>query len=299
MPSWSGVSAFVHVAEQRSFREAARILGVTPTAVSKAVARLEERLGVVLLHRTSRAVTLTAEGARYLEGCRQALDRLRIAEDELNRQVDDVRGLVTVSLPRVLGPQVLRVLRSLRDRHPELTVRLVVTDRDARLAEEEVDVALRIGDLPDSSLIGRRLFTPCWVTLVAPSYVQRHGLPAHPGELERHACMRFARPAGGVADLRFSGPEGLEVVRGDSALVVDDGDLLLEACLAGLGVAQVFDFMAVELLRRGLLVEILRAWRAPAPPVRALTLPGRQQVPRVRAFLDATALALGDRTGGG
>lgn len=293
MPSWSGVSAFVHVAEQRSFREAARILGVTPTAVSKAVTRLEERLGVVLVQRTSRSVALTPEGALYLEGCRDALDRLRGAEDRLTRQADDVRGAITVSLPRILGSRIVRVLSTLRDRHPELSVRLVVTDRDARLAEEEVDVALRIGDLPDSSLIARRLFTPAWVTVAAPRYVQRRGLPSHPGELDRHACLRFARPAGGVADLRFVGPDGPAVVRGDSALVVDDGDLLLEACCAGLGVAQVFDFMVVDLVARGVLVEVLREWRAPGPPVRALSLPGRGGIPRVRAFLDATVEVLG------
>ncbi|TNF23324.1 MAG: LysR family transcriptional regulator [Deltaproteobacteria bacterium] len=288
MPLLAGVPDFVHVAEQRSFRGAARILGVTPTAVSKAVSRLEERLGTRLLNRTSRHVSLTPEGEVYLRHCRDALDQLQAGEDQLLRTREVAQGSVAVSLSFVFGRPVVAALPRLVARHPGVSLRLSFTDRDVSLAEEDVDVAVRIGTLPDSSLVARRLPSPRWVTVASPGYLARAGTPRSPGELAEHACLRFARPAGGVADWRFASPGGGEAVvqRVSGPLVLDHGDLLVDAAVAGLGVAQVFDFMAAALLRSGALVQVLADRAAAGPPVHALTLPGRQAVPKVRVALD-------------
>lgn len=288
MPQLAGVPAFVYVAEQRSFRAAARILGVTPAAVSKAVSRLEERLGTQLLHRTSRHVSLTPEGRLYLQHCREALDRLQAGEDELTRQAQVASGVVSVSLSFVLGRPVVTGLGRLLSRYPRISVSLSLTDREVSLVEEQIDVAVRIGSLSDSSLVARRLHTPRWATAASPSYLARAGAITDWQQLAEHACLRFARPAGGIADWRFLPPGADTPVtfRSDSAVVLDQGDLLIDAAIAGLGVVQTFDFMIAGPVRRGELVEVLRSQSVPGPPIHALTLPGRNRVPRVRAFLD-------------
>jgi DNA-binding transcriptional LysR family regulator len=288
MPELAGLPAFVHVAEQRSFRAAARILGITPPAVSKAISRLEERLGARLLYRTSRLVSLTPEGQVYLRHCREALDRLQAAEDELTREAQVARGTATLSMSLVLGRPLVAQVHRLLARHPRISLALSLTDREVNLAEEEIDVAVRIGPLVDSALVARKLRTPRWTTAAAPSYLARAGEVRDWQDLARHACLRFARPAGGVADWRFQPEPSAATVtfRSDSALVLDQGDLLVDAAVTGLGVVQAFDFMVEPHLRRGDLVEVLAHQAAPGPPVHALTLPGRNQVPRVRVLLD-------------
>ncbi len=286
MPQMAGVPAFVHVGEQCSFRAAARILGITPTAVSKAVSRLEERLGVQLLYRTSRHVSLTPEGEVYLVHCRQALDRLQAGEDELTRSAQVAQGRVSASMSFVMGRPVVTNLHRLISRYPRITVALSFTDREVNLSEEEIDVAVRIGPLPDSGLIGRRLREPRWTTVAAPSYLARAGEIRDWRDLEQHACLRFARPSGGVADWRFLVGGEAVVFRSESAILLDQGDLLVDGAAAGLGVVQAFDFMVEERIRRGELVEVLRHQSAPGPPVHALTLPRRNRVPKVRALLD-------------
>lgn len=290
MAELAGVPAFVHVAEQRSFRAAARILGITPTAVSKAVSRLEERLGTRLLHRSSRHVALTAEGEVYLRHCRAALDRLQAGEDELTRAAQVAEGTVAVSMSSVLGGPIVRGLSRLLSRHPRISVALSFTDREVRLAEEEIDVALRIGTLPDSAMVGRRLRTPRWATVAAPSYLARVGEPRRVEELADHLCLVFARPAGGVADWQFADAPPF---RAPAPLRMDRGDLLVEAAVAGLGVVQAFDFMVEADLREGRLVELFAERAVAGPPIHALTLAGRQEVPRVRAVLDFTEEILG------
>lgn len=290
MPELTGVPAFVHVAEARSFRAAARILGVTPTAVSKAVSRLEARLGARLLHRSSRHVALTPEGEVYLRHCRAALDRLQAGEDELTRAAAVAEGTLSVSMSSVLGQAVVAGLSRLLSRYPRISLSLSFTDREVRLAEEEVDVVLRIGALPDSTLVGRRLRTPSWATVAAPSYLARAGTPQRVADLREHACLCFARPRGGVADWAFSGEPAF---RPASAVRFDRGDLLVDAALRGLGVVQAFDFMVEDHVRAGALVELLPDRAAEAPPIHALTLPGRNEVPKVRAFLDFADELLG------
>lgn len=290
MAELAGIPAFVHVAEQRSFRAAARILGITPTAVSKAVSRLEERLGARLLHRSSRHVALTAEGEVYLRHCRAALDRLQVGEDELTRAAQVAEGTVAVSMSSVLGGPIVRGLGRLLARHPRISVALSFTDREVRLAEEEIDVALRIGSLPDSTLVGRRLRTPRWATVAAPSYLAREGEPRGVADLAEHVCLVFARPSGGVADWQLADTPAF---RPSSAIRMDRGDLLVEAAVAGLGVAHAFDFMVEDHLREGRLVELFEDRAVLGPPIHALTLAGRNEVPRVRAVLDFTEEILG------
>lgn len=290
IPRLVGVPAFVQVAEQRSFRGAARILGVTPTAVSKAVSRLEAHLDTKLLNRTSRHVSLTPEGQVYLSHCRAALDRMRAGEEALVRAARVAKGRVRVSLSPVLGRPIVRALGRLRERYPRISVELTFSDREVSFAEAVLDVAVRIGELSDSSLVARRLRTPRWVTVASPSYLAREGAIETPGDLEGHTCLCFARPDGGVAELRFGGASP----RMTAPLVLDDGNFLVDGAIAGLGVAQAFDFLVEGPIARGELVEILAQHAPPSLPVHALTVSGRQRVPRVRAFLEFLEEVLGE-----
>jgi DNA-binding transcriptional LysR family regulator len=290
--AFSGVLPFVTVAEERSFRRAAARLGVTTAAVSKAVARLEEELGVMLLQRTSRSVSLTPEGEAFLGHGRLAVREALAAREVVMQSQRAPQGEIKVTLPFVLASTVVRALPELAARHPRLAFRLAITDRTVALADEGIDVAVRIGRLPDSSLVARALRTPRWVTCASPAYLARRGTPARPEDLGTHACIKFVTPRGALRQWSFvdaTAPPG-------AVLVVDQGTLLVEAARAGLGVCQAFDFMVEDDLRAGRLVEVLAAFSTASEPVHALSLPRRASSPKVRAFLDFLVTTLGPRS---
>ncbi|XXF75392.1 LysR family transcriptional regulator [Myxococcaceae bacterium GXIMD 01537] len=287
MELFAGILPFVHVAEERSFRKAAERLGLTTAAVSKAVQRLEADVGVRLLERTSRQVALTAEGAAFLERAREAVAQVRAAREGAAQAQRAPRGPLTVTLPHILAPLVLPRLARLQARHPALTLHVRMSDRYSRLVDENIDVALRIGELEDSSLVAQRLLRTRWVTLASPGYLARHGTPTHPDELEHHQCLKFVGPRGTVREWVYrDGPGGApREVRTRGAIDVDHGPALLDLAVAGAGIVHAPDFMMDERARDGRLVELLRDYSAEGPPVHALVVPGRQSVPRVRALL--------------
>lgn len=292
---FDGIVPFVHAARARSFRVAAEQLGVTSAAVSKAVKRLEAELGVLLLHRTTRKVSLSEEGARFLARCEDAIAHVQAGRDQAAAAQKVPRGELVVSLSYVLGPTLVARLPRFLARYPALRVSLRLTDRRVRLVDERIDVALRLGPLPDSSLVARKLLEPRWATVASPGYLARHGTPATPEALGEHACLRFRSPRGKAVPWTFldapgGSPRALEV---PGRVDLDQGELLVAAAAAGVGVAQVLDFMVAEPLREGRLVEVLGELRAPGPTVHAVVLPGQQGTPKVRAFLEFVAEALG------
>lgn len=293
MDAFSGVLPFVAVAEERSFRRAAARLGVTTAAVSKAVARLEEELGAVLLQRTSRSVSLTPEGEAFLAHGRLAVREAQAAREVVQQAQRAPQGELKVTLPFVLASTVVRALPELAARHPRLAFRLSITDRTVALADEGIDVAVRIGRLADSSLVARALRTPRWVTCASPAYIARSGTPARPEDLGAHACIKFVTPRGALREWTFAGDA--RAPEGGGVMVVDQGTLLVEAARAGLGVCQVFDFMVDDDVRAGRLVEVLAPYAVASEPIHALTLPRRASSPKVRAFLDFLVDRLGAR----
>lgn len=298
MSEFAGIEAFVHTAEQLSFRGAARRLGITPAAVSKAVAKLEARMSVQLLERTSRKVALTPEGASYLRHCRAALDALQAGRDSVSQASGVPQGRLVVSIPYILGGSLVALLPRLLSRHPKLEVDLRATDRYVSLLEEGVDVAVRIGELDDSALVARRLRSPRWVTVAAPAYLARHpaGPPRTPADLREHVCLKFAS-GGSDVPWRFSPSAGGsgEIVKLPTSHRLDQGELLVGAALRGVGVAQVFDFLVDTHLAEGRLVELLAHQSAAGPPVHALCRGGRQRTPRIRVFIDLLVESFGRR----
>src|SRR4051812_11032083 len=204
---FSGVVPFVTAAEAQSFRVAARKLGLTPSAVSKAITRLEARLGLRLLQRSSRKVSLTEEGEAFLRGCQEAVLSVRSAEERVLQVQRAPRGRLTVSLPLLLGKLVvLPALRRFCERYPELSVHASLTDRVVSLADENVDAVVRVGSLSDSRASARKLRDVRWVTVAAPTYLARHGIPRTPDELALHNCLKFVLPNGTVQEWEFAAP---------------------------------------------------------------------------------------------
>lgn len=291
----AGIEHFLAVAEARSFRAGARHLGLSPAAVSKAVARLEAELGARLLERSTRSVALTPEGEVFLAHCRLAREALQAGQEEVRAATASVAGSLRISLSPVLAPPLLAALPALRARHPSLGLRLELSDRPARLVEEEIDVALRLGPLEDSRLQALRLRAPRWVTVASPRYLAGAPGPARVDDLDEHDAVLFVGPSGAPVPWSFQDSAGgpRRHLPARSSLRLDQGGALVEAALAGLGVAQVFDFMVTEPLARGRLVEVLAHLRAPGPALHALCLPGRARLPRVRAVLDLAREAFG------
>jgi DNA-binding transcriptional LysR family regulator len=279
---FSGIIPFVHTAEERSFRRAAEKLGVTAAAVSKAIAKLEDGLGVRLLIRSSRRVATTSEGQVFLERCREAIASVRGARDLVTGARRAPQGQVVMTMSFILAPIVAPALVEISARHPRLTFCLKLTDRISRMVDEGIDVAVRIGKLGDSTLVRRLLRRTRWVTVAAPSYLARRPAPESPADLSTHNCLRFFAPNGKPREWTFTG--GRARVQG--SLLVDHGEVLVQAARSGLGICQVLDFMIEADLREGRLVEILSAYAAEGPPIHALCLPDRAKSPNVRAVLD-------------
>lgn len=287
-----GVLPFVAVAEERSFRKAAARLGVSTAAVSKAVQSLEGDLGMALFDRTSRAVSLTRQGDIFFERCRSAVASVEGARAAVLSTRHEPSGQLVLSAPFVVIPLLVPALALLRARFSRLTFCVRVSDQLSRLAEESVDVAVRVGALAESSLIARRLRRTRLLTVASPAYLARRGTPVVVEDLDAHDCLVLAGPNNRPRAWWFStGSRPVPVT-----LLVDHGPTLLDAALAGLGIAQAFDFMVQEHLRDGRLVELYPALAADGPEVHAVCAPGRRATANVRAAFEALADAFGRRS---
>jgi DNA-binding transcriptional LysR family regulator len=295
MPDLSAMAVFARVVERESFTRAAQDLGLSKSAVSKQVRRLEDGLGVRLLNRTTRRLSLTEAGTAFYEGCQKALSEAEAAEQAVTHLAMAPRGVLRVNAPMSFG--FLHVGPALPDflsACPELSLDLTLNDRMVDLVEEGYDMAVRIGVLPDSSLVARRL-APCrLLPCAAPDYLAARGRPALPEELGRHDCLVYSYRSGGL-QWHFRGPEGVRRIKVAGRLRVNNGDALLAAALGGLGVALLPSFIAGEALRAGRLERLLPGWReAEEPSVYAVYPAGRNLSPKVRVLVDFLAARFGD-----
>ncbi len=282
-----GVVPFVAVVDAGTFRGAAARLGVSPAAVSKAVKALEKELGSPLFVRGSRAVGLTREGTLFYESCRPALAGVSAARSAVERGRREPQGELVVSAPFAVVSLVVAALAALRLRHPALASRLVVSERLARRGEEQVDVAVRVGPLTQSALIARKLCSTRMVVVASPAYLARAGTPSRPAEVAQHDCLVWLAPQGKVPAWRFRSG-AVEVA---PRLCVDHAPALVDAALAGLGLAQVFEHMVERLIQERRLVQVLADEATEGPPVHAICAPDRRATPRVRSAFEAFASA--------
>ena len=295
MPDLSAMAVFARVVEMESFTRAAEELRLSKSAVSKQVSRLEDRLGVRLLNRTTRRLSLTEAGAAFYEGCRKTLSEAEAAEQAVTHLAMTPRGVLKVNVPMSFG--FLHVGPALPDflgRCPELELDLDLNDRRVDLVEEGYDVAVRIGLLADSSLVARRLAPSRLLLCAAPGYLAAHGRPAAPEDLAGHDCLVYSYRSAG-SQWHFRGPDGLRRVKVAGRLRVNNGDTLLAAALGGLGIALLPSFIAGDDLRAGRLERVLPGWReAEEPSVHAVYPASRNLSPKVRVFVDFLAARFGE-----
>lgn len=277
---------FVGVADHGGFAAAARVLNVSPPAVTRGIAALEAHLGVVLFHRSTRAVSLTDEGLRLLERVRPLLAELADAERQARGTRTEPSGQLYVTAPVAFGRlHVLPVVADLLDRHSGLDIRMMLIDRNVRIVEEGIDVAVRIGELTDSSLKAIRIGAVRQMIVASPGYLARHGEPDAPDELSAHDTIATTGPRG-ADQWRFGERERTRVtIR--PRLLLNTVDSTIAAAEAGIGIANLLSYQVEEGLTAGRLVEILRPERPRRIPIHLLFEASRAASPATRAFIDA------------
>lgn len=284
LPDLEAWAIFASVVEHRSFSAAAAAIGLSKATVSKAITRLEAHLGQSLFHRTSRRLALTEAGKPLAEHAARILAEARLAEESANDAASAPTGRVRLAAPMSFGiTNVAPLLAEFLAAHPGIEVDLHLSDARVDIVAEGFDVALRIAELPDSSLRARRLCTIHAHIVAAPRYLADHGTPTHPAQLGEHRLFGYSNVVG---PWRFHGPGGAEVsVRAQGPLTANSGEAILPALVAGLGIARLPEFIVGAALASGALVPILADW-APAPiGLHLLTPPSPLRPARVEALI--------------
>ncbi len=286
---------FAQVVENESFSKAAKQLGRSKAAASKQITRLENRLGVRLLNRTTRRLSLTEAGAALYERAARIAAEVEAAETAVTRLQREPRGTLRVSAPMSFG--VLHLAPTLAEfarRYPQLVVDLTLGDRFVDLIEEGFDIAIRIGDLADTSLIARRLAPSRRLVCASPGYLANHGEPRTPADLVRHNCLCYSYLTT-QDEWRFTGPEGPVAVKARGNLRANNGDALRAAMLDGLGIGLTPTFIIGEDVSAGRLRVLLGAYRVAESAVHAVWPHSRHLSTKVRVFVDHLAARFGDR----
>ena len=283
------MNVFVAVAEQQGFAAAARHLQLSPPAVTRAVAELEQQLGVKLLQRTTRYVRVTEVGQRYLEDVRRILVDVDAANETATGINSEPRGHLSVTAPVLFGrmfvmPGIVEYLNA----YPDTEVSTVLLDRVVNMLEEGLDVGIRIGELPDSSLRALRVGSIRVVLCASPDYLQRQALPQKPEDLSVHSII--ASSAGNQAiNWRFESPKGQHILHLQPRLTVTTNDAAIEAAVQNFGITRLFSYQVAPQLASGELKIILDDYEPPARPIYIVHREGRYASARIRAFVDLMA----------
>jgi DNA-binding transcriptional LysR family regulator len=286
MDRFETLCAFVAVADRRGFAAAARALDSSPPAITRAVAALERHLGVTLFHRSTRAVSLTDEGAAFLDRARRILADLREAEQVVMGGRSVPRGQLYVTAPVMFGRlHVLPAIDALLTKYEGLSARMMLLDRNVRIIEEGIDVAVRIGALTDSALRVIAIGSVHQTIVASPGYLAERGIPTVPADLRGHNCVAGSGVRiGSVWPFVTRGEASVEIV---PRLTVNTVDATIEAAEAGLGLANVLSYQSAQAIAAGRLVEVLADHAPPPLPVSLLYDAGRAAMPAVRAFIEA------------
>jgi DNA-binding transcriptional LysR family regulator len=292
MDRFHAIQVFVEVAEQGGFAAAARKLALSPPAVTRAVALLEDRLGTRLLIRTTRSVRLTESGQRFLQDGRRILQDLEEAENAAVGSHAAPRGELRITAPVLFGRMfVAPILGEFLGRHPQVTAQTLFVDRVVNLMDEGLDVAIRIGELPDSSLTAVRAGTVRRVVFAAPDYLKQHGLPQRPEDLSRHRLIQ-SLAMGPSPEWPFRENGKPILVRVAPRLRMNTNDAVIELALRGWGLSRLLSYQIAPYLADGRLQTVLDAFELPALPIHVLHQEGRLVSAKVRAFVDHMAARL-------
>jgi DNA-binding transcriptional LysR family regulator len=288
MDRTDAIAVFIAVADQGSFAAAARRLGRSPASVTRAVADLEARLGVRLLTRTTRAVSTTEAGQRFLGGAKRVLADLDEIERAAAGQGTAPRGELRLTAPILFGRlHVLPIVTEFLDRFPEVQAALALVDRPVDLVEEGLDVAVRIGALGESSAVATRVGALRRIVVAAPDYLARRGTPQRPADLTDHDVVAFSGIAG-VEHWVFREAAGDVNVAIRPRLVVSTAEAAIDAARAGFGLTRVLSYQAAGDIARGSLLRVLPGYEGDEVPIHLVYPGGRHPPPKLRAFLDFT-----------
>jgi DNA-binding transcriptional LysR family regulator len=286
MDKFTAMRVFVKIADAGNLSAAGRQLGLSLTSVSRQLMALEEVLGTTLVERTTRHLSLTESGRLYYERAKQILEEVAEMEGGLTMQTGVASGRLHVSAPSLLGRlRLAPMLPGFLAQRTRVSVDLMLVDRPVRLAEEGIDVALRVGPLEDSGLIARKLDDIQLVVCAAPDYLRRRGEPATPDDLLGQDCLAFT-DVPGVSEWSFQDGAVRRAVRIPTRLCANDFDTLVSAALAGAGLVRVPSWQVADHLADGRLRIVLEAYQRPPTPLSILTPRTRLLLPKVRAFVD-------------
>lgn len=287
----AGLQAFVafsETAKRGGFAGAARELGVSPSAVAKNVARLEADLGLRLFHRTTRKVALTSEGRELFERCRRIVEEIDALRDDAAGARADPSGMLRLNLPITFGKRVIVPrLAELVRRYPRIVLDVSFSDRYADLVSEGLDAAVRVGPLADSSLVARPFAQQTMIVCAAPGYLREHGTPRAPDALAQHRCLVSRMPTSKRLRAWTLVRDGRRFeIAPSPAAVFDDGEAMVAAAVASMGLAQVPNYMADEAIGRGDLAEVLKRYRPPPLQIALVYPTARRVTPRLKALIE-------------
>jgi DNA-binding transcriptional LysR family regulator len=287
------MAIFQRVAERGSFAGAADDVGLSPSAVAKLITRLESRLGVRLINRTTRRLALTVEGEIYLEHAREILAAIESAEADIASTRISPRGHLRVhTLPMIAVHHLVPVLPAFLTQYPQITLDFLVTNRAVDMIGESVDISLRMGALEDSALVARKIIELPRIVCASPSYIARHGRPSRPSDLVQHSCLTLSRNPGS-ATWPFQEAGKVKHVHVRGPISADSAEMLLGLGLQGAGILRLSEHVVAHAIEAGQLEPLLQGFQDPEKyPLWALLPPGRNQTPKVRAFIEFCSIAL-------
>lgn len=288
MDRFHEIEVFIAVNDAGSFAKAGQRLRMSPPAVTRAISALEDRLGARLFQRTTRRLAITDVGTRFLESARRIVEDMGAAEREALGASATARGHLTVTASVTLGRSLLApVARAFLAEYPEIRLSVLLLDRVTNLIEEGIDAAIRIGPMPDSTLVGRKLGMVQHSLVASPAYLARHGTPAQPSDLTRHTMIAFT----GLMpnrEWRFLDGRSGKAVSFAPRLEINDALVAIAAAEAGEGITAALSYMVAEQIRQGRLVPVLADVTPPAVPVHLIFPQSRMLAPKLRAFVDFT-----------
>jgi DNA-binding transcriptional LysR family regulator len=292
MDRFQAMTTFTTVVETGGFASAARKLDVSPSVVSRVVTELEESLGIRLLTRTTRVVRLTDAGSAYFEDCRRILNEVEDAELSARGTHSSPKGILTITAPVLFGKHfVMPIALDYLQRYPQANVNCWFLDRVVNLVDEGIDVAVRIAQLPDSSLQAVHVGKVRRVLCASPAYLEREGTPQHPDQLTNHTLISTSG-ASSSNEWRFTEKDRQLLIRIQPRLTTTTNDTAISAAVAGFGIARPLSYQVAQELRDGTLAVILEAFEPPALPINVVHREGRHATQKVRAFLDLAIEAL-------
>jgi LysR family transcriptional regulator for bpeEF and oprC len=283
-----GVLVFLSVVETRNFSETARSLGVSTSAVSAAVLRLEQKLAVRLLNRTTRRVSPTPEGLEFYQRCKQIIADLEQAEISVSRSGRLPSGRLRIGMPSALGLMwVIPRLPEFVKAYPTVSLEIVIGDFIVGSNREGLDATIQVGELPSSRMIVRKLTSVDYVVCASPKYLDARGAPQDPGELKDHDCLSYRRPRNGqIRQWRFARGKSIELCNVTGFMTFNSGEALISAAAAGLGLIQVAEYYAQADLESGRLVEVLADYKSRAYDISVVFQQRKRMAPRLRVFID-------------